>query len=165
MATVTRPIIALLAIGANVAGTWGGPRETLSRLPVELAAYGLPVLAASRLYATAPVGPIEQPEFLNGALRISTDLPPLGLLAILKALERKAGRWAGVRWGPRPLDIDIVAYGDRSIVAEGPSGQLIIPHPELARRDFVLRPLADIAPDWRHPATSLTIVEMLALLG
>lgn len=155
-------VAALLAIGANIAGSWGEPEATLARLPRELEALGIKVKAVSPLHATAPMGPIEQPRFLNGALRVETSVPPLGLLAVLKALERKAGRTDGVRWGPRPLDIDILTYGDRVISV---SGRLTVPHPEMAKRDFVLKPLADIAPDWRHPGSGLTVREMLALLA
>ncbi|MEZ5924272.1 MAG: 2-amino-4-hydroxy-6-hydroxymethyldihydropteridine diphosphokinase [Hyphomicrobiaceae bacterium] len=163
-AAVTGSVVALLAIGANVPGVWGDPLGTLSRLPGELEALGIAVMAASPLYATAPVGPVNQPGFLNGALKVTTELPPLGLIAVLKALERKAGRIAGMRWGPRPLDIDIIAYGDRVIDTEGPHGRLVVPHAEVARRDFVLKPLVDVAPGWRHPVTGLTASEMLERL-
>jgi len=158
---MTAPVTALLAIGANIAGAWGGPRETLTRLPGELSALGIEVEAASALYTTPPFGPVDQPEFLNGALRVITGLAPLSLLAVLKALERSAGRTEGVRWGPRPLDIDIIAYGERRIAVPG---RLTVPHPGLAQRAFVLRPLADVAPDWRHPVTGATVAEMLARL-
>jgi 2-amino-4-hydroxy-6-hydroxymethyldihydropteridine diphosphokinase len=154
-------VAVLLAIGANVPGRWGEPRASLERLPVELAVLGIAVEAISPLYTTAPVGPVSQPDFMNGALKVTTDLPPLGLLAVLKALERTAGRADGVRWGPRPLDIDILAYGDRVVHLPG---RLTVPHREMARREFVLRPLADIAPDWRHPVLGLTIREMLVRL-
>jgi 2-amino-4-hydroxy-6-hydroxymethyldihydropteridine diphosphokinase len=157
--------MALLAIGANVAGAWGTPRETLTRLPMELELLGIAVEAAAALIETPPFGPIAQPAFLNGALRIRTCLPPLGLLSVVKALERSAGRKPGERWGPRPLDVDIVAYGNRVMRAGRADGPLEIPHPGLAERDFVLRPLAEIAPDWRHPVTGLTAGEMLARLG
>ncbi len=151
----------LLATGANIAGSWGEPAEALARLPAEVEALGIKVKAVSPLYATPPMGPVEQPQFTNGALLVETDLPPLGLLAVLKALERKAGRTDGVRWGPRALDIDILAYGDRVISVPG---RLTVPHPEMARRDFVLKPLAEIAPGWRHPQSGLTVREMLARL-
>ncbi len=154
-------VSALLATGANIAGAWGEPEATLTRLPAELEALGIKVKAISPLHATAPMGPVEQPRFLNGALLVETSLPPLGLLAVLKALERKAGRTEGVRWGPRALDIDILAYGDRMISVPG---RLAVPHPEMAKRDFVLKPLADIAPDWRNPLSGLTVGEMLARL-
>ena len=154
-------VSALLAIGANIAGSWGEPEATLTRLTSELEALGIKVGAVSPLLATAPMGPVEQPGFLNGALLVETGLPPLGLLTVLKALERKAGRVDGVRWGPRALDIDILAYGDRVISVPG---RLTVPHPEMARRDFVLKPLAGIAPGWRHPVNGLTVREMLARL-
>lgn len=161
----TSEVVALLAIGANLAGAWGSPRETLGRLPIELEGLGVAVDGVSTLIETPPFGPVAQPSFFNGALRVRTRLPPQGLLAVLKALERKAGRGPGERWGPRPLDIDIAAYGDRVVKAETADGPLEIPHPGLAARDFVLRPLAEIAPAWQHPETGLTAAQMLAHLG
>ena len=155
-------VAALLAVGANIAGSWGEPEVTLARLPRELEALGIKVKAISPLHGTAPMGPVEQPHFTNGALQVETNLPPLGLLAVLKALERNAGRTDGVRWGPRALDIDILAYGDRTIAIPG---RLTVPHPEMANRDFVLKPLADIAPGWRHPQSGLTVREMLMRLA
>lgn len=163
MSSVTREM-AILGIGANIAGAWGAPRETLTRLPLELEALGIDVEAAAPLIETPPFGPVAQPSFLNGALRVRTGLPPLGLLAVLKALERKAGRVRTERWGPRALDIDIVAYGDRVLRAESADGPLEIPHPGLPERDFVLRPVLAVAPAWRHPVTGLTAGEMLAAL-
>ena len=151
----------LLAIGANVAGVWGAPEATLTRLQSELEALGIIVKVASSLHATAPMGPVAQPPFMNGALKVATDLAPLGLLVVLKALERKAGRTEGVKWGPRPLDIDIIAYGDRVISIPG---RLNVPHPEMAKRDFVLEPLAEVAPLWRHPIVGRTIRELLSEL-
>lgn len=158
-------MVALLAVGANIAGLWGSPRETLGRLPAELGRLGIEVEAVSALIETPPFGPVQQPSFLNGALRVRTALPPQGLLAVLKAVERTAGRRTGERWGPRALDIDIVAYGDRLLSAKTADGPLEIPHPGLPERDFVLRPLLEIAPGWRHPSTGLTPEQMLGRLG
>ncbi len=88
-------VTALLAIGGNIAGAWGPPREALTRLPEELARLGVTVEAVATLIETPPFGPVAQPAFLNGALRIRTGLTPLALLAVVKALERKAGRKSG----------------------------------------------------------------------
>jgi 2-amino-4-hydroxy-6-hydroxymethyldihydropteridine diphosphokinase len=99
--------------------------------------------AASRLYRTAPVGPPGQPDYINAAARLETRLAPQALLAELHRIELAHGRRRdGTRWGPRILDLDILVYGDACIDEPG----LTIPHPEMARRAFVLVPLAEVAP-------------------
>jgi 2-amino-4-hydroxy-6-hydroxymethyldihydropteridine diphosphokinase len=99
--------------------------------------------AASRLYRTAPVGPPGQPDYINAAAWLETRLAPQALLAELHRIELAHGRRRdGTRWGPRILDLDILVYGDARIDEAG----LTIPHPEMARRAFVLVPLADVAP-------------------
>ena len=159
----------LLGYGANLAGPWGPPEVTIAEALRRLEARGVHVRAVSRLYVTPPFGPVPQPDYLNGAAVAETALAPVELLRVLKQLEREAGRTEGVRWGPRPLDIDILAYDgvvqgwDVAQDAAAPT-QLILPHPGLHQRDFVLRPLAEVAPDWRHPVMGLTVREMLAAL-
>lgn len=168
---MARPMVPiLLGYGANVPGGWGTPRETIVRALHELPQRGVDILAASPLYETAPVGPVDQPSFINGAALAGTRLGPEALLAVLKALEREAGREAGLHWGPRALDIDILDYGGRILGWEGgapvePRGSMVLPHPELHRRAFVLVPLETIAPDWRHPVLGATPAAMLAALG
>jgi dihydroneopterin aldolase/2-amino-4-hydroxy-6-hydroxymethyldihydropteridine diphosphokinase len=100
------------------------------------------VVRRSALYETAPVGRTDQPSFLNMVAQVETDLPPEDLLALALEVERTLGRVRGERWGPRPIDIDILLYGDA--VVDTPS--LVIPHPEITRRRFVLEPLLEIAP-------------------
>ena len=103
---------------------------------------------ASRLYRTAPWGKADQPEFVNAAVAVSTELLPRELLAALLAIERACGRERdGERWGPRVLDLDILVYGDARIDEPG----LRVPHPRLAERAFVLLPLADLDPDLEIP--------------
>jgi 2-amino-4-hydroxy-6-hydroxymethyldihydropteridine diphosphokinase len=114
----------------------------------------------SAIYETAPKYVTDQPAFLNMAVAGRTDVEPHPLLAALKAIERDLGREAGRRYGPRPIDLDILFYGSARIDTEA----LRIPHPRLGERGFVLRPLADIAPDLRHPETGASVVEMLAAL-
>lgn len=101
------------------------------------------LVKASRIYRTAPFGPIEQPHFYNAAAGLLTQLPPLDLLRSLKALEHVLGREVSVRWGPRVIDFDLLAYSDVVMQSE----ELTLPHPGLLQRSFAILPLADVAPD------------------
>ncbi len=118
-------------------------------------------LSVASLYRTRAVSPIPQPDFLNTAALAQTALGPEAVLALGKALELAAGRRPGPRFGPRPLDIDLLLYGDW--VSDDPG--LTIPHPRLHERRFVLRPLADVAPDLPVPPDGATVRELLARLG
>lgn len=118
------------------------------------------VVRVSRLYRSAPWGRVDQPAFLNGAVLLETSSSPRSLLALLRAEERSAGRVRGAKWGPRTLDLDLLWYGDRVSSELG----LVLPHPALAERSFVLEPLAEIAPRWRHPVTGASAAGMLGTL-
>jgi 2-amino-4-hydroxy-6-hydroxymethyldihydropteridine diphosphokinase len=162
------PNCLLLGLGANIAGPWGSPEATLARAIAALAQAGLPELARSHVYRTRPVGGGRQPDFLNAVLATRARVAPFQLLRLLKALERQAGRRPGRRWGPRPLDIDILDYGGRRLGWPGARrgrARLILPHPELHRRAFVLVPLAEIAPAWRHPVLGASASALLPRLG
>lgn len=111
----------------------------------------------SSLYETAAWGMEDQPDFLNQALQVATSLAPLNLLDELLAVEREMGRIRNEKFGPRTVDIDILLYGDRTIDHH----DLIIPHPRMAQRRFVLEPLAEIAANVKHPINHYTIAEML----
>ena len=111
----------------------------------------------SSIYDTAPVGNTQQPRFLNLVCQVNTRLAPMGLLTLAKGIESKLGRTLHERNAPRPLDIDILFYGDQIIKTP----KLVIPHPRLEERDFVLVPLAEIAPELVHPVSSKTIRELL----
>jgi 2-amino-4-hydroxy-6-hydroxymethyldihydropteridine diphosphokinase len=134
------PQLAYLGLGSNLADPERQVRQALSALS------GLPetrLLAASALYATDPVGPQDQPSYVNAAARIETRLSPLDLLAALLAIEAAQGRRRdGTRWGPRILDLDLLLYGETELDLPG----LRLPHPEIRHRGFVLIPLADVAP-------------------
>jgi 2-amino-4-hydroxy-6-hydroxymethyldihydropteridine diphosphokinase len=131
---------AFLSLGSNL----GDRGATLHAALRELEASGeVRVLRRSSLYATAPVGKTDQPEFYNLAVEVETPLPPEALLDRCQAVEAQLGRVRGERWGPRTVDVDILLYDRQTVSTE----RLIVPHPEMLRRRFVLEPLLEIAPD------------------
>lgn len=145
---------AVVALGANL----GNAEATLRWARAELARLGS-LTAVSALYRTAPVGgPPGQPDYLNAAVRLETDLSPASLLAALQAAEARAGRERRERWAARTLDLDLILYGTR--VQEGPG--LVLPHPRAWDRAFVLVPLADLDAGLRHPLTGETVATALA---
>ncbi len=141
----------LVALGANLPDAAGRPAvETCRWAVAELARLpGLRLDAISRWYRTAPVPASDQPDYINGVARLSGAADPAGLLAQLHALEAQAGRVRASVNGARPLDLDLLAMD--GLVRAGPG--LILPHPRLHERTFVLRPLCDVAPAWRHPVS------------
>src|SRR5262245_25907729 len=145
----------LLALGGNLPGPWGDPQAILARACAELSRAGLRILQSSSVYATAPLGPGRQVPYLNAVLLVEASLAPGALLRLLKRIERRAGRRLGPHWGPRCLDIDVLDYGGRCIgwpPRARVRGRLVLPHPEMHKRAFVLVPLLEIHPCWRHPA-------------
>ena len=158
----------VLALGGNLAGRWGQPHETLRRACRELEAARLRIVKSSLLYKTAPVGAGRQPPYLNAVVMATASIAPGSLLRLLKRTERRAGRKATPPMQPRPLDIDILDYGGRRLnwpCRQRESGRLVLPHPLLHRRGFVLVPLMEIAPHWSHPVLGCRPGTMLARLG
>lgn len=149
---------AYLSLGSN-AGDRVAHIEAVLGL---LAEAGVAVRRRSALYETEPVGTTTQRWFVNCIVEVETELMPLGLLRAAKRIERALGRRvsAGPQPAARSIDIDIVAYG-RQVVNHP---ELTVPHPRLAERRFVLEPLREAAPEWRHPVTRLSAAEMLATL-
>jgi len=133
-----------------------------------MCAANIEVVAVSQLYETAAVGNAWQPAYLNAVASIDTRLPPAALLRALKAIERRSGRRGGRPWGPRTLDIDIIDYeglvrnwrAKRGAFARAGARPLVLPHPLAHARPFVLRPLLEIAPGWRHPALKASAREL-----
>lgn len=148
----------LIALGANLPGPGQAtPRETLEAALTALAARGVRVLARSPWYSTPPWPPSDQPRYVNGVAAVASDLAPADLLATLHAVERGFGRVRGARNAARSLDLDLIDHDGRVSAADP-----VLPHPRMDARAFVLRPLKDVAPDWRHPVTGESVEALLA---
>ncbi len=152
---VWRP--AYVAIGSNLGDPWARVHEAFERLAA-IASTRLEV--RSRLYATKPLGPQEQPDFINAAAGLLTRLPARKLLEAMLEIERAMGRQRGERWGPRIVDLDLIWQAGAPIAEP----DLSVPHPGVSARNFVLYPLADIAPTMRIPGMG-SVLEMRRAVG
>lgn len=157
----------LIALGANLATRAFGPpeaglRAALAAMPGD----GLAVVRRSRFYRSAPVPPSAQPWYVNAVAEVATTLGPRELLRVLLAIEARFGRIRGERNDARALDLDLIDYDGR--VGHWPASNdlpgLVLPHPRAAERAFVLMPLAELAPGWRHPATGAGVGALIAAL-
>ena len=151
-----------MALGSNLESRFGDREANLREAVRRIGALG-EVRAVSSFYDTEPVGYLEQPRFLNGALLLETDLDPRTLMRELLAVERAMGRerLGAIAKGPRVIDLDLLLFGDWVLWAE----ELILPHPRMEEREFVLEPLVEIAPEWVHPVLGVTVGELLERLG
>jgi 2-amino-4-hydroxy-6-hydroxymethyldihydropteridine diphosphokinase len=155
--------LAAIALGSNLDSGFGDREANLREAVRRIGGLG-EVRAVSSFYDTEPVGFLEQPRFLNGALLLETELEPVALMRGLLGVERAMGRIRGgreregaVAKGPRVIDLDLLLYGDLVVETE----ELTLPHPEMQERRFVLEPLAEIAPDWVHPVLRMTVRNLL----
>jgi len=142
-----------IALGTNLGERLANLRKAIESMPPKIT-----VLAESHVYETPPWGFEDQPAFLNLVVKAETELEPEPLLKYLKQLEVELGREQNFRWGPRLIDLDILFYDD--LVLDSPP--LVIPHPRLHERAFVLVPLADVAPDLIHPVFQRSVSDLLA---
>ena len=146
--------VAYLGVGSNIGDKESNCNEAVRRLQT---AEGIRIIARSRFYRTRSVGGPPQENYLNGVLKVETEIPPENFLGVLKDIERDMGReTTGARNHPRVIDIDILLYG--GLVTK--TGRLDIPHPRMHERYFVLRGLAEIAPEVMHPALGKTVAEL-----
>ena len=150
-----------IALGANLPSVIGPPEATLRRVLEMLPKRGVTVEAVSPFYRS-PAWPKESdPPFINAVARVRTKLGPGDLMRLLLQIEIEFGRKRGLKWAPRTLDLDIIDYA--GLVTDAP--HLMLPHPQMHERKFVLRPLIDIAPGWRHPVTGEPVADLLKIVG
>lgn len=177
-----------IGIGANLPSrSHGSPRATCEAAIFEIEARGIRVVSRSRWFTSSPVPPSDQPWYVNGVIGVETDLDPDALLRVLHDVEAVMGRQRAERWGARTLDLDLLDYcgkvvdaepgdqaekqGDKplpsaitAVVESGATCHAVLPHPRMHERAFVLVPLSELAPNWRHPATGESINALLAKL-
>ena len=151
----------LIGLGANLPSPQhGSPRRTLAVALAALAGEGIAVAARSAWYKSAPLPPSAQPWYVNAVAALATEIGPFDLLAALQRVERQFGRVRGARNAARIVDLDLLDYDGQEIE----TAALVLPHPRLHQRRFVLLPLSELVPDWRHPHYGLTAAELLTLL-
>ncbi len=155
-------IMILIAIGSNLPHPDYGPPIAVCEASVaSVAAAGCRVVAVSRWFLSAPIPVSDQPDYVNGVILVETSLKPAPLLEKLHEIEAEFGRERSVPNAARILDLDLIAYDEIVMNVEKPP---ILPHPRLAERAFVLKPLLDVAPDWRHPVSGASARALAAVL-
>lgn len=156
----------LIALGANLAFEGQGPVQNMERVVALLADHPqISVRELSPIYASAPVGKTDQPDFFNAVLSADSSLEPMALMGLLLEIEKSFGRLRGERWGPRTMDLDLIDFEGKVLDLEEGEVSLHLPHPRLHERAFVLRPLQDLEPEWTHPASGEGLKVMLERIG
>ena len=150
----------LIALGANLSGLHGGPDKMLRKAIDALEENGLEILAASAIWLTEPVPVSDQPLYRNAVIEVKSSRKPQELLNLLHSIELDFGRVRKNRNEARVIDLDLLAYND--VIST--DADLLLPHPRMHERGFVLYPLAEIAPEWMHPVLKKTTSEMISLL-
>jgi 2-amino-4-hydroxy-6-hydroxymethyldihydropteridine diphosphokinase len=151
--------VILIALGANLPGPAGAPANALRAALARLEERGVKILSVSSFYETPAWPDPDQPAFVNAVAAVETTLQPVELLTLLHGVETDFGRLRSAPNAPRTMDIDLLDHGGK-IVTDG----VTLPHPRMRSRSFVLVPLAQVAPDWRHPVTGESAAELLAKL-
>jgi len=151
----------LIGFGANLASKYGSPEQTLFKALEVLRSHDVEILRVSSLWLSAPVPVSDQPWYHNGVAIINASHDPRYLLKVLKSIEKDFGRVSLKRNDARVLDLDILAYDD-VVMRED---HLMIPHPRMHERAFVLYPLHEIAPEWVHPVLNLSVGQMMGMIG
>ena len=149
--------IVLMSLGSNQ----GNRLIMLTKAISELARSGFCIIDRSKIWETTPWGFTDQPRFLNMCISTETDLSPEKMIEMVKTIEERLGKTKKIKWGPRNIDIDVIAIGE--LVLE--TTELSVPHPHMHERAFVLIPLREIAPQFRHPITGRTVDEMICALS
>jgi 2-amino-4-hydroxy-6-hydroxymethyldihydropteridine diphosphokinase len=153
--------VSVIALGANLPGRFASPAEAVEAAIRALQTTEITLISRSRLYRSAAWPDPSDPEFVNAVITVMTDLNASELLERLHTLEAEFGRERRKPNAPRPLDLDIVDHAGR---VSAPGDTPILPHPRMADRAFVLLPLAEIVPDWRHPVTGAAIADLVRAL-
>jgi len=159
----------LIALGGNLATSFGSPLSTMKAALAQMPDYGISILQCSSFYQTPAVTPDAQPPYVNAVAIVETAMPAADLLAALHRIESLFGRVRDRRWAARTLDLDLLDYDGEVIVGSQSGGlesgagplPLALPHPGIPMRGFVLVPLADVAPQWRHPLIGQSAQNML----
>jgi 2-amino-4-hydroxy-6-hydroxymethyldihydropteridine diphosphokinase len=152
----------VIGLGSNLSSPrFGGPQEACEAALGALHAAGVAVLGRSRWYRSAPVPASDQPWFVNAVAEVATDLSAADLLGVLHGIERDMGRERRARDEARVIDLDLLIFGE---TVSGPGESPVLPHPRLAERAFVVLPLAELVPDWRHPGTGQSLAGMVKVL-
>ena len=146
-----------IGLGGNLGDRLGMLKRAAEALDSDL----LEAAESSRVYESPPWGITEQPDFLNAVIVGESEWKPPAIINFLKTLERDLGRVEGKRYGPRLIDLDLLAYGENIWESEG----VCVPHPRLGERDFVLLPFNEVWPDWKHPRVARTAAELVSDLS
>ena len=149
--------IVYIAFGSNIGDRGTAIEEALNLIEQN----EMKIVKRSKIYETEPYGYVDQPSFLNGAVEVETNLSCRDVLERLLSIENQIGRVREFKWGPRIIDLDIIFYNNEIYDEE----DLKVPHPDMQNRDFVLKPLNDLCPDYVHPILGNTIRELLGELG